>query len=167
MEGSGNEQCTTNDCILFGRLHQPLSCDCCPFPLHTCASTPRFSIGATWGVDQLVRSRLACLGCCFFPPPGFHWVTRNCSDNSMCAFFPLFFFWAAFSIRLSATGFISRPPPPRVPSPPTPSTPGPWRVTCRDWFQLTLKEGLTVYRDQVPPPPQFSTPPSSIIPISR
>ena len=29
------------------------------------------------------------------------------------------------------------------------------RVTCRDWFQLTLKEGLTVFRDQVhiPPPP--------------
>ena len=25
------------------------------------------------------------------------------------------------------------------------------RVTCRDWFQLTLKEGLTVYRDQVLP----------------
>mgnify|MGYP001807614591 CR=1 FL=1 len=23
------------------------------------------------------------------------------------------------------------------------------RVTCRDWFQLTLKEGLTRYRDQV------------------
>ena len=23
------------------------------------------------------------------------------------------------------------------------------RVTCRDWFQLTLKEGFTVYRDQV------------------
>lgn len=23
------------------------------------------------------------------------------------------------------------------------------RVTCRDWFQLTLKEGLTVWRDQV------------------
>jgi aminopeptidase N len=22
-------------------------------------------------------------------------------------------------------------------------------VTCRDWFQLTLKEGLTVFRDQV------------------
>ena len=22
------------------------------------------------------------------------------------------------------------------------------RITCRDWFQLTLKEGLTVYRDQ-------------------
>jgi aminopeptidase N len=22
------------------------------------------------------------------------------------------------------------------------------RVTCRDWFQLTLKEGLTVLRDQ-------------------
>src|SRR6185295_14943424 len=22
------------------------------------------------------------------------------------------------------------------------------RVTCRDWFQLTLKEGLTVFRDQ-------------------
>ncbi len=22
------------------------------------------------------------------------------------------------------------------------------RVTCMDWFQLTLKEGLTVYRDQ-------------------
>ena len=21
------------------------------------------------------------------------------------------------------------------------------RVTCRDWFQLTLKEGLTMYRD--------------------
>lgn len=26
------------------------------------------------------------------------------------------------------------------------------RVTCRDWFQLTLKEGLTVFRDQVPMP---------------
>lgn len=25
------------------------------------------------------------------------------------------------------------------------------RVTCRDWFQLTLKEGLTVFRDQVRP----------------
>jgi hypothetical protein len=25
------------------------------------------------------------------------------------------------------------------------------RVTCRDWFQLTLKEGFTVYRDQVSP----------------
>ncbi len=25
------------------------------------------------------------------------------------------------------------------------------RVTCRDWFQLTLKEGLTVFRDQVTP----------------
>ena len=24
----------------------------------------------------------------------------------------------------------------------------PFRVTCRDWFQLTLKEGLTVLRDQ-------------------
>lgn len=23
------------------------------------------------------------------------------------------------------------------------------RVTVRDWFQLTLKEGLTVFRDQV------------------
>ena len=22
------------------------------------------------------------------------------------------------------------------------------RVTCRDWFQLCLKEGLTVFRDQ-------------------
>ncbi|MGQ7325479.1 M1 family aminopeptidase, partial [Streptococcus suis] len=22
------------------------------------------------------------------------------------------------------------------------------RVTCRDWFQLSLKEGFTVYRDQ-------------------
>merc|ERR1719265_3054889 len=22
------------------------------------------------------------------------------------------------------------------------------RVTCRDWFQLSLKEGLTVYRDR-------------------
>ena len=26
------------------------------------------------------------------------------------------------------------------------------RVTCRDWFQLTLKEGLTVFRDQVRAP---------------
>jgi aminopeptidase N len=26
------------------------------------------------------------------------------------------------------------------------------RVTCRDWFQLSLKEGLTVYRDQVSRP---------------
>lgn len=25
------------------------------------------------------------------------------------------------------------------------------RVTCRDWFQLSLKEGLTVFRDQVVP----------------
>lgn len=25
------------------------------------------------------------------------------------------------------------------------------RVTCRDWFQLSLKEGLTVFRDQVGP----------------
>ena len=37
------------------------------------------------------------------------------------------------------------------------------RVTCRDWFQLTLKEGLTVFRDQVhkplaPPPPQHRRP---------
>ena len=24
------------------------------------------------------------------------------------------------------------------------------RVTCRDWFQLTLKEGLTVYRVRLP-----------------
>lgn len=24
-----------------------------------------------------------------------------------------------------------------------------YRVTCRDWFQLSLKEGLTVFRDQV------------------
>jgi aminopeptidase N len=24
------------------------------------------------------------------------------------------------------------------------------RVTCRDWFQLSLKEGLTVFREQVP-----------------
>src|SRR4030065_2946994 len=23
------------------------------------------------------------------------------------------------------------------------------RVTCRDWFQLSLKEGLTVFRDQL------------------
>lgn len=23
------------------------------------------------------------------------------------------------------------------------------RITCRDWFQLTLKEGLTVFRDQL------------------
>src|SRR5690606_6177075 len=23
------------------------------------------------------------------------------------------------------------------------------RVTCRDWFQLTLKEGLTVFRDRL------------------
>ena len=22
------------------------------------------------------------------------------------------------------------------------------RITCRDWFQLCLKEGLTVFRDQ-------------------
>ncbi len=22
------------------------------------------------------------------------------------------------------------------------------RVTCRDWFQLSLKEGLTIFRDQ-------------------
>ena len=22
------------------------------------------------------------------------------------------------------------------------------RITCRDWFQLSLKEGFTVYRDQ-------------------
>lgn len=31
------------------------------------------------------------------------------------------------------------------------------RVTCRDWFQLSLKEGLTVYRDQCYQEDQFST----------
>jgi len=32
------------------------------------------------------------------------------------------------------------------------------RVTCRDWFQLTLKEGLTVYRDQSFTADQHSAP---------
>lgn len=42
------------------------------------------------------------------------------------------------------------PPAPTPPSPPALSRPRRTgnRVTCRDWFQLTLKEGLTVYRDQ-------------------
>jgi aminopeptidase N len=26
------------------------------------------------------------------------------------------------------------------------------RITCRDWFQLCLKEGLTVFRDRSSPP---------------
>ena len=49
-----------------------------------------------------------------------------------------------------------RPPPPTTTSPPSKA----WsaheyfhnwtgnRITCRDWFQLSLKEGLTVFRDQ-------------------
>src|SRR5262249_19480979 len=32
------------------------------------------------------------------------------------------------------------------------------RVTCRDWFQLTLKEGLTVFRDQLFTADQTSAP---------
>jgi aminopeptidase N len=32
------------------------------------------------------------------------------------------------------------------------------RVTCRDWFQLSLKEGLTVFRDQEYMSDQFSAP---------
>jgi aminopeptidase N len=32
------------------------------------------------------------------------------------------------------------------------------RVTCRDWFQLSLKEGLTVYRDQEYSADQYSRP---------
>ncbi|MGE5097408.1 MAG: aminopeptidase N [Betaproteobacteria bacterium] len=32
------------------------------------------------------------------------------------------------------------------------------RVTCRDWFQLSLKEGLTVYRDQQYSADQYSRP---------
>lgn len=35
------------------------------------------------------------------------------------------------------------------------------RVTCRDWFQLSLKEGLTVFRDQVET--YFSIPEASVI----
>ena len=40
------------------------------------------------------------------------------------------------------------------------------RVTCRDWFQLTLKEGLTVFRDQVrhPLPMHPISPPSPLGP---
>ena len=30
------------------------------------------------------------------------------------------------------------------------------RITCRDWFQLCLKEGLTVFRDQEFPADQHS-----------
>lgn len=33
------------------------------------------------------------------------------------------------------------------------------RITCRDWFQLTLKEGLTVYRDQLFSADQLATAP--------
>src|SRR6187549_4228325 len=32
------------------------------------------------------------------------------------------------------------------------------RVTCRDWFQLSLKEGLTVYRDQEYASDEYSRP---------
>src|SRR5678816_4255520 len=32
------------------------------------------------------------------------------------------------------------------------------RVTCRDWFQLSLKEGLTVYRDQEYSADEYSRP---------
>lgn len=37
------------------------------------------------------------------------------------------------------------------------------RVTCRDWFQLTLKEGLTVFRDQSFSSDQMPTPESKSI----
>jgi aminopeptidase N len=36
------------------------------------------------------------------------------------------------------------------------------RVTCRDWFQLSLKEGLTVYRDQEYSADEYSRPVSRI-----
>jgi aminopeptidase N len=36
------------------------------------------------------------------------------------------------------------------------------RVTCRDWFQLSLKEGLTVYRDQEYGADEYSRPVSRI-----
>jgi aminopeptidase N len=41
------------------------------------------------------------------------------------------------------------------------------RVTCRDWFQLTLKEGLTVYRDQEFTADMTSRPVKRIEDVSR
>ncbi len=41
------------------------------------------------------------------------------------------------------------------------------RVTCRDWFQLTLKEGLTVYRDQSFTADQTSAPVKRILDVRR
>ena len=41
------------------------------------------------------------------------------------------------------------------------------RVTCRDWFQLTLKEGLTVYRDQEFSSDMNSRPVKRISEVSR
>ncbi|MCB9753911.1 MAG: aminopeptidase N [Myxococcales bacterium] len=41
------------------------------------------------------------------------------------------------------------------------------RVTCRDWFQLTLKEGLTVYRDQRFTADMISAPVKRIVDVLR
>jgi aminopeptidase N len=41
------------------------------------------------------------------------------------------------------------------------------RVTCRDWFQLTLKEGLTVYRDQLFSADRTSEPVKRIADVRR
>ncbi|XP_075477976.1 puromycin-sensitive aminopeptidase-like isoform X2 [Primulina tabacum] len=41
------------------------------------------------------------------------------------------------------------------------------RVTCRDWFQLGLKEGLTVFRDQEFPSDLGSRPVKRIADVSK
>ncbi len=41
------------------------------------------------------------------------------------------------------------------------------RVTCRDWFQLTLKEGLTVFRDQEFSADMLSRPVKRIVDVRR
>ena len=65
--------------------------------------------------------------------------------------------WRTKGLNIFNTKYVlASPPPPPTPTSPTSSA---WSatvlpqldgqpITCRDWFQLCLKEGLTVFRDQ-------------------
>ena len=84
-------------------------------------------------------------------------TTSTCSTSSPCPTST----WAPWRTRASTSSTTStcwRAPRPRPTattpasrrsSPTSISTTGPaTAITCRDWFQLCLKEGLTVFRDQ-------------------
>jgi len=76
------------------------------------------------------------------------------SPRALGFFSPALGFFSRGALSLDTTRKKILTPPPQTPlhkqpplASPNPTQPGN-RVTCRDWFQLTLKEGLTVYRDQ-------------------